>query len=486
MKCSHLITAYHRLRTQPLWCLLAATNGPVVLGLLQTHLFGGVRSLPASIFYERVERDLEALRTAGEDLPQSAQAYAANWLAAGFLERRFPADSAEEEYELSTAASHAIRFIAGLIEPRTSATESRLAVVIQQLVSLAEETDANPQTRIAALMAERERLDREIESVRLGRLMPLPNDRAIERAREIIALADDLAGDFRRVRDEFEHLNRDMRERVMDHEGRRGDVLQALFAGVDVIGESEAGRTFSAFWRLLTDPEQSAALDQALDDVLSRVFSSQLSVRERRFLLQLTRTLLNEGGGVHDVLQHFARSLKHFVQSREYLEQRRLNQLLKEAQRSALALKEEIKATDTLDYTLNLTGSRLRSLSQWTLHDPSMYRVDSGMAEGEAADVTLEMVGELVAQSEIDFRTLSAHIRALLQQRTQVSIAEVLDRFPAAQGLGSVVGYVALGSRHGTCLPRNETVSWQGQDGQWRKARIPTIYFLKDRAHELV
>src|SRR5204863_6419807 len=111
---------------------------------------------------------------------------------------------------------------------------------------------------------------------------------------------------------------------------------------------------FSAFWRLLTNPEQSSALEQAVDAVVARDFAGQLEGRDRRFLLRLTRMLLEQGGMVHEVLQHFARSLKHFVQSREYLEQRRFNQLLKDAQRVALSLKDEIRTTDTLEYTLSL------------------------------------------------------------------------------------------------------------------------------------
>jgi hypothetical protein len=364
------IATYRRLRDQPLWRLLAADNGPAVLALLQTHLLEGDRSLPASIFYERLHRDLEDLRARGEDLPRTAQAYVADWLAAGYLERRFPPGATEEEYELSAAAAGALRFAAGLVEPRTMATESRLAVVIQQLVRLAEETDANPETRIATLQAERDRIDGQIQAIRQGRLQSLPDARALERVREIIALADDLAGDFRRVRDRFDQLNRDLRERLMDNDSTRGEVLEALFAGVDVIAESDAGRTFNAFWRLLTDPEQSTALDHATEEVLSREFAGRLDARDRRFLLRLTRMLLDQGGMVHEVLQHFARSLKHFVQSREYLEQRRVNQLLKDAQRAALALKDEVRATDTLEYTLQLTTTRLRSLAQWVLYEP--------------------------------------------------------------------------------------------------------------------
>jgi len=124
----------------------------------------------------------------------------------------------------------------------------------------------------------------------------------------------------------------------MDSEGNRGKVLDSLFAGIDLIAESEAGRTFSAFWRLLTDPEQTATLEEFLDSVISRGFVGKFDMRERRFLIRLTRNLLEQGGAVHEVLQTFARSLKHFVQSREYLEQRRINQLLKEAQRAALLL----------------------------------------------------------------------------------------------------------------------------------------------------
>ena len=185
----------------------------------------------------------------------------------------------------------------------------------------------------------------------------------------------------------------------MDNDGNRGDVLDSLFAGIDLISESDAGRTFAAFWRLLTDPQQAATLDQALDSVMSREFVGQLEAKERRFLLRLTRTLLEQGGMVHEVLQTFARSLKHFVQSREYLEQRRLNHLLKDAQRAALALKDEVRATETLQYTLELTSSRLRSLSQWVLYDPSLQALPGQMAEGDAPPIDLESVSELVAQS---------------------------------------------------------------------------------------
>lgn len=486
MKADKNIAVYRRMRNQPLWRLLASGNGPTVIGLLQSNLYEKERSLPASILFERLTRDLEELRTQGDDFPQTAQAYVANWLSDGYLERRFPPGATEEEYELSTATVEAIRFLSAIAEPHSAATESRLSLVIQALVGLSEDTDTDKHRRVDRLLAEQARIDKEIEAIQMGQMKVLLRDSALERTREIISLADDLTGDFRRVRDQFEQLNRDLRERIMDSDGNRGEVLDSLFAGIDLIAESEAGRTFSAFWRLLTDPEQAAMLEESLDSVMSREFVGELDTRERRFLLRLTRNLLEQGGAVHDVLQTFARSLKHFVQSREYLEQRRVNQLLKEAQRAALTLKNEVKATESLEYSLELTSSRLRSLTQWVLYDPSLQAEPEAMREGGPPPIDLEAVSELVAQSEIDFRTLKEHICALLEQRDQASIGDVMEHFPAEQGLGSVVGLLALGSRHGIKGDSVETVAWVGEDDQERRARIPKIYFLRDRLDELV
>jgi hypothetical protein len=480
------LATYRRLRTEPHWRLMAGQKSPAVIALLQTLLLQSDAVLPASVFLERLTEELEDLRDRGEDLPQSAQAYAADWLSEGYLVRRFPPGSSEESYELSAPAAAAIRFIAGLEAPRAAATQSRLAVVMQQIVSLAEETEPDTARRLESLIAERDRIDRQIENVRAGRIEVLPEPAAIERIREIIGLADDLSADFIRVRERFETLHRELRERVLEDETSRGDVLESLFAGVDLIGASPEGLSFSAFWRLLTDPEQSATLELAIDRVLSRGFVRQLASAERRFLIGLTRVLLAEGGGVHDVLRQFASSLKHFVQSREYLQQRQINKLLNQAQRNALSIKENIPSGDRLDFHLWLTSSRISSLDQWNLFDPHAGALPEPMSDAAEPAIGMESVSELVAQSEIDFETLRMNIRVALSSREQASIAGMLALYPAAQGLGTVVGYLALGVRHGVAGGGFERVSWRGLDDEPRAAKIPAYHFLRERLHEFV
>lgn len=59
----------------------------------------------------------------------------------------------------------------------------------------------------------------------------LPEERALERARDIIGLADELVADFRRVREDFDQLNRQLRTDLLNNERSRRQVLEQLFAG---------------------------------------------------------------------------------------------------------------------------------------------------------------------------------------------------------------------------------------------------------------
>ncbi len=481
MKAVRQVLTNQRLRRETGWALLALEHAPVALGLLHAHLGGRDRRLPGSILLERLRRDIETLRAHGQNLPQSAEAYLANWLRAGYLVRTFPPGAQEEEYELSTEAVRAIRFIEMLESPRAVATETRLSLVIQQLQQLAERTESDPQVRLEALLRERARLDEQIEAVRQGHVETLPEERALERVNEVTALARELLGDFRRVRDEFVRINRELREQIVENEGSRGEVLDKVFAGVDLVADSEAGRTFRAFWRLLTDPEQALAFEEALEKVLSRDFARRLEPRERRFLLQLTRELLDNAGEVHDVLQQFARGLKQFVQTQAYREQRRLHRLLQVAQQRARQAKERVHPASDIGTDLYLTSADLHSVAQWRLHDPGEEAPAEAIQPADELTLSLEAVGELLVQSEIDFRGLREQVAQLIEERPQVSVAEVLEIFPARQGLGSVVGLLAIASKEGMKGEGHDRVSWRGRDGVVRRARIPRLYFVRER-----
>lgn len=486
MKPQVYASTYDRLRSEPAWRLLSANLASEVLALLQHLLFGTERALPASVLIERLTTELDLLRAHGRDLPGDAKYYLRDWLREGWLERRFPEGADEEMYELSAAAVQALRMVTGLQTQRAVATESRLALVMDQLDQLSRATETDPMARLEQLYEERRRIDAEIDAVASGEIYVMDPERAIERLREVIGLAVELSEDFRRVRDQFTDLNRQFRERIIQDEGQRGQVLADLFAGVDIIAESPAGRTFSAFWNLLTDPEQSAQLEASVDALVGREFVAALGREERRFLHQMTRTLLNRAGAVNDTHTGFARSLRNFVQSREYQEQRRLSQLMHAAKAEALAVREHLRPEQPVGYTLQLSSATYRSVGQWKLNDPAQGIVAGELVSADASDVALEDILASVEQADIDFRTLYANVRQVLEHASQVTIGGLLAQFPPPQGLGTIVGYLAIGVKHGEVLrDRREQVGWTTGSGEVRLGSIPLVFFVAERKEEL-
>lgn len=486
MSSLRLVAHYEAVRRQPLGQLLAAANGPVVMALLETLWQGQPRSLPASLVEERLTRELTLLKNDGYDLPQSAANYLYDWLKHGWLERHLRHGATEEEYQLSSHTAQALRFMQTQLKHRSVATESRLANVITQLRQLADETNDDQAARLAHLEAERDRVLAEIEQVQRGHVKTLSEGQALERLREVLALSEELTHDFHRVRDAFAQLNRKLRADILENEGSRGEVLESLFAGVDLIGNSEEGRTFKAFWRLLTSPDQSASLLEALDSVTSRPFARRLDPAERRFLYHFTDHLMTEGSQIHEVQLQFASSLKTFVQSRAFLEHRRIQDLLRQAQKAALELKETLSPTKTLPFALPSSLGEFRSPSQWRLHDPALHTLAAPLDTPTFDPLDLSQVGELVRQSDIDFPALKQQIRTLLTQRDQVTIHDVLQAYPASQGLGSVIGLVSLATRHAVPVPNaTELIHWQDKAGTPRHATLPVFYFIQERAHDL-
>lgn len=479
MSAESLAQQNRRLREQPLWMLLASDNGPAVLAILETHLLDRDRTLPSSVLVERVKEDLKRLRHAGFDIAQSADRILSQWLNAGYLMRRLPTGAAEEEFELSLEAVNAIRFLRNLRKPRAAATESRLSLVISQLMELEQSTQDSAQARLETLIVERDRIDRQIEAVESGQWRPLTNDRALERAREVLALADDLVADFRRVRDEFERLHRRLREQIMESDQGRGEVLQSLFDGVDLVADSDAGRSFAAFYGLLVDQEKSSSLDGAVDEVLRRTFADDLNVRERKQLRGLTHTLLGQAMSVHEVMQGFGRSLREFVRSTEFRELKRLNELIREAERNALLLKEILKPHSKVGRALDLSSAEIGSIDEHRLYDPAAS-FQGGEMQQAIQDVSLEDMADLFAHGEIDFAALRMDVEAVLVQQVHASVGEVLALRPARQGLGSVVGLLWMAEQGGVIGNGQERIEWVGLDGVRREGLIPAAYFRRE------
>ncbi|MBH0119473.1 DUF3375 domain-containing protein [Rhodococcus sp. NPDC003382] len=471
----------HRLvrlqRDHQAWSLLRADNAAVVLALLARHFDHGTRRLPAPELFELLDTDLQELRDEGFDLPRTGQAYCADWVRAGYLLRRPSTDSREETLEPTESTFAALAFVSGLTSTTSSVTESRLTTLSSQLQALARDSDPRSESRLAALRAERDALDRQIAAVESGDFPVLDGTRAAERAKEILALAGEIPGDFARVRAELDSLNRELRARILDDEGDRGDTLGEVFRGVDLIGNSDAGRSFTGFYDMIIDPERSSQLDAWIEVVLQRSFAQLLDLAERRRFRSLLTEMETSGSEVHATMTSLSRSLRHFVQSRHYEEHRRLQRLLRSAQQQALEVARRRKPYDLLDLELVRIGMSIDSVAALQLHNPADDLVAEPVVSQPAGEVDLDELRRIVRESEIDLDELAGNVAATLGARGRATIGDVLQDHPATQGLASAVGLLVLAAEHGHPMDGTEDISWTSPRGNVRIASIRRYLF---------
>lgn len=476
--------AYSALRDGRTWTLLASDDSARTLALF-THLFKGSEILPQAVLLDRLAESLEDFRTAGQPIAQEAPYFLNYWRSKGWVFRTLRPGDSEESYGLTPESTIALRFAGQLLKPRVVATETRLASVMHQVIKLADDTDTDPRNRMSSLYAEQDRIQQEIEALGDGPVQALDDERAIERAQEIINLAEDLLDDFQNVRAAFENLNQDLRTRVLQASGQRGEVLEALFNGVDYIKNSDAGKSFQAFWRLLTDQEQSSDLEEAIEALTDRAFAKKLDSDTRRFLNGLTTRLFTEASSVQDVMHQLGTSLNRFVRNDDPAKIKRISDVLQRATVAALTVKDLVGGRDSIPFQLTQTVPQVRSIAQFQLKDPVAEAPVAEMKTAVSSGMSLSAIQSMVDQSEIDLRTLRANIRDALSKSDQISLAELLTQYPVPQGFGTVVGYITLGTKHGHINSELCVVSWTGGDAKERSAELPAIHFSKDKAHTL-
>ncbi|GAA1474920.1 DUF3375 domain-containing protein [Corynebacterium felinum] len=449
-------------KQSPVFSLIRSPHAPLILSFLAVHFPHGSSPRPAAEIYELLDADLNMLRSHNFDLPKGPQGYVADWIKAGWLIRKPGTSKTGETLEPSDHSLNALEAVHRWRDPRSTMTASRIQSIAFAVESLARDSDPDAQQRIDHLLRQREQIDQLIKETESGHFHVLDTEQIRERITDILDLASSVPADFARVRAEFEELNRTVRRQLLDPEDSRGTVLDDIFRGVDLIAESEAGRSFHGFYEILLDHERSAHIDSWIASILEREQSASIEIEHKERLRHLFRDMETLGYEVNTVMTTLARSLRHYVTTQDFAENRRMLELLRATRAlSAKAVEShQLGPLHHMNTPLTKIGMSISSVSALVPKNPGLDFVDTDPVP--IAEVTID-VDELLASvsaSEINFTELEEAIAHLLETHTKITIGEVLHHFPATQGLASVVGLLYLALSNGHPLGHQESVSW--------------------------
>ena len=468
-------------RQHPAWRLLVADSAPLVASFLhRVFVLPNMRAMAQADLAAALEDTLYALREQRgvSAYPKPAVEYLNDWAAndKAWLRKFYPVGFDEPHFDLTPATERAIAWLVGLGERSFVGTESRLLTLFDLLRQMSEGSETQPELRVRELQRKRDEIDAEIARVLAGD-MPVLNDTALkERFAQISTLARELLADFREVEHNFRGLDRRVRECIALWSGAKGELLQDVMGERDLIAESDQGRSFRAFWDFLMSRSRQDELTELLDRVLQLAPVAELKPDAR--LRRVHYDWLEAGEHAQRTVALLSQQLRRFLDDQAYLENRRIMDILRGIEAGALAVRSAQPAGEFM--TIADTAPAVELPMERPLHAPAIkLALDS--AALVAGDEDLD-AGALFAQFVVDKAALARHVRQSLQQRSQITLAELLALRPIEQGLAELVAYLSLAGEQGSAVideSVEDRVSWQARDGRTKTARLPRVIFAR-------
>ena len=468
-------------RQHPAWRLLASESVALVASFLHRVFVLPNRRVIAQVdLAEALEDTLFALRDqrgAGV-YPKAALEYLNDWAAndKAWLRKFYPPGSDEPHFDLTPATERALAWLGSLSERSFVGTESRLLTLFELLRQMSQGSETDPQARVCELQRKRDEIDTEITRV-LGGDMPLLGDTALkERFNQFAALARELLADFREVEQNFRSLDRRVRERITLWDGSKGALLQDILGERDLIADSDQGRSFRAFWDFLMSRSRQDELTQLLQRVMQLAPVAELAPDPR--LQRVHYDWLEAGEHAQRTVALLSQQLRRFLDDQAYLENRRIMDILRGIEAGALAVRTQPPAGDFM--AIAETSPSIELAMERPLHASAVkLALDTGVLA--AGDEDLDAAA-LFSQFVIDKAALAQHVRQSLQQRSQITLAELLATRPLEHGLAELVTYLSLATEPGRAVIDDtvqDSVAWVARSGQHKHARLPRVIFAR-------
>ncbi|WP_455833628.1 DUF3375 domain-containing protein [Pseudarthrobacter siccitolerans] len=462
----------------PGWSLLRAQNAPLALSFFMAAFTGpNQRNLGRQELIDVLDDVLFGLRDSeGQDkFPRPAGEYLDDWAAdeRQWLRKYYLPGEDEPHYDLTAAAEDVVRWVENLRGRDFVATQSRLTSIFAVIKQLVQQSETDPEVRLAELQRQRDGIDAEMQRIRDGKIRVMTGPEALDHLQQLTALAKDLLSDFREVEQNFRRLDRQVREQIATWDGSQGELLESIFNNQQDISSSLQGRTFQGFWDYLMSPQ----LRIELQDLLQRATRIEaLAKTDMHAVANLHQDWLPAVEQTQATVRQLSQQMRRLLDDKVFLENKRIMQLIRSIESGALGTREappsgafmEIEAP-SVDVVLPF---------ERPLYEPSRkVLVDDAVESADDADVD---ASALFSQFFVDKERLKANIDAVLAEADQATLAEVTRAFPLSQGLAEIVGYYQLASESdwATINPeQSQHLSWQLPDGSTREATVEQIIF---------
>lgn len=437
-------------------------------------------------YLERLARSPKNLIVDGKSKSQEkADTYLSTWCSGsiGWLKRFIPEDASEPCYQLTAEFEKALAFVdKASREVSFVGTESRLRTILEVLSEVVVGVSADPKARLQQLQQQQAEIAREISRLQAE---PLSNRLSATAVKERFALATSqlrqLKSEFRTVEDRFKSITRSVQQKILSANETRGDILQFALDSEDMLKHGDQGQSFFEFLKLLHSPDSQdriALLIEQLSDIEVLANESE----ELMELRSMVPTLIAEAEKILRTTQHLSLTLRRLLDSRSTRHHQQLSQVLRDILSVAAQRSENPPADVGIDVEVEIEIQCPMDRPFWAATEP-FDDVELQTVEADAKQQAAAFE-QLIAMERIDWAAMRGNISSATEPGDEVSLTELLDRFPIQTGAIEVLGYLQIAFDDGHRIDRTTTIELPaGSTGpSSRRLSLPNIVFLPKTA----
>lgn len=428
--------------------LLKLDNAPLIISFLHQEFKHTNRiDISNTELTQNLSDYLYYLRENNEEgiYPDTAPSYLDKWTADGLLRKYYAGNSDEAVFQLTPAAEKAMDWIKDLNREEFIGTESRLLRIYTMLKEITYQSTDDPKKKLKELYRQKKEIEREIEKVKAGQAEDRNERKIKELYFEVYNTARKLLSDFRQIEYNFRDIDQAVREKQVNANLKKGKLLDEVFKANDLLWNTDQGKSFVAFWELLLSQNKQEELSALLETVST--LPEIQEVKQDDFLDRIKINLIEAGDRVNKMNHQLIEQLRRFLDSKAYLENKRITEVIREVQALALQVKDN-PPRETGFLLLDDKPFLELVMDRPLFTSPKKVEMTEHAYEmGNQEAITADQYYKLYTQSFIDVMELKERIRSLLQSGSQVTLKQVTEAFPVEKGLAEVVAYYSIASK---------------------------------------
>ena len=391
--------------------------------------------------HQALNEDEEA---SAKTFDEKAKNYIRTWTNKGFL-TNYQDEQGDIFYELSSHTIKVLDWIGSLKKEEYIGTESKFKNIFNQLKELVEFTNEDKEKRLEILLAKRDELQAQIDSLQAGEDVKVFEEyEIIPRFNQLTQQAKELLSDFKEVEDNFKNITKEIYQK---HSGQhtKDDILQFTFDALDQLKESPQGKSFYAFWLFLLMPDLQEEWNILTEELYNTLQQKNIAVNDT-FLRSMKNHLYYSGEKVSKANDKMAEKLSRIIRETENSDSEATKATLSEIKKLLIDISKRSEVPDisfeletfsdiNISFERKLTNQK-REVTQYAQHPKN--------ANTSLTDIA--QLDKLFARRIVDRETVRKHIREVLREKKQATLADIVAKQGGVKdGLAELVTYLSVG-----------------------------------------